>query len=106
MTLPEHLTAAHLRAGVLPSPAEPAADQRAVVVAALDSALLRLDLRSHLLEAWRTRIPLLPPPPRTPTLQEAVQAARARLRTERATADRHELDARTFVVTHLRDGLS
>lgn len=106
MPLPDHLTAVHLRAGVVPAiDVEDPAMSRASLVSALDLARLRLDLRGDLLDAWRERIPRLPPPPRTRTLQEAVQAARARLRTERAAADRAELDARTFVVDHLRAGL-
>jgi hypothetical protein len=106
MPLPQHLNASHLRAGVVPSlDVEDPAMHRAALVSALDLARLRLDLRGDLLDAWRERLPRLPDPPRTRTLQEAVQAARVRLRSERAIADRAELDARTFVVAHLRDGL-
>lgn len=106
MALPAHLSTAHLRAGVLPAVdvVDPAA-HRESVVAALDKALLRLDLRADLLDGWRGRLPLLPLPPRTQTLQEVVQAARVRLREDRATADRTELVNRRFVVAHLREGL-
>jgi hypothetical protein len=106
MPLPPHLDATHLRAGVVPSiEATSPADHHAALGAALDASRLRLELRADILEAWRERLPRLPAPARTRTLQEAVQAARARLRTERATADRTELDNRVFVVGHLRDGL-
>ena len=106
MPLPAHLTAAHLRAGTLPLSVstDPQVD-RAAVVATLDAALLRLDLRADLLDAWHLRLPLLPRPPRTRTLQETVQAARAKLREERLAADRVEVDNRRFVVAHLREGL-
>ena len=106
MPLPQHLDASHLRAGVVTSvDVEAAADHRAALAAALDTSRLRLDLRGDILDAWRDRLNRLPAPTRTRTLQEAVQAARARLRAERAAADRTELDNRVFVVGHLRDGL-
>lgn len=109
MPLPEHLSAVHLQAGVLPTfgladDADPDV-HRAAVTAALDTALLRLDLRTDLLDGWRDRLPLLPRPPRTRTLQETVQAARVRLRTERLAADRTEVVNRRFVVAHFREGL-
>lgn len=109
MPLPEHLSAVHLQAGVLPTfAADGGADpdvHRDAVAAVLDTALLRLDLRTDLLDAWRDRLPLLPRPPRARTLQETVQAARARLRAERVAADRTEVVNRRFVVAHLREGL-
>lgn len=106
MPLPLHLDATHLRAGVVPAvEAATPADDRVALTAALDLSRLRLDLRADILEAWRERLPRLPAPTRTRTLQEAVQAARARLRADRAAADRTELDNRVFVVAHLRDGL-
>ena len=106
MPLPDQFTAAHLQAGVVPSVAAATEDDhRLAVAAALDASRLRLDVRADLLDAWRDRLPRLPAPERTSTLQEAVQAARVRLRTERAGADRVELDNRVAVVGHLRDGL-
>ncbi len=106
MPIPPHLDATHLRAGVVPADGAVApADDRVALTAALDLSRLRLDLRTDLLDAWRDRLPRLPAPTRTRTLQEAVQAARARLRADRAAADRTELDNRLFVVGHLRDGL-
>ncbi|WP_298460923.1 hypothetical protein [uncultured Cellulomonas sp.] len=106
MALPEHLSTAHLRAGVLPSvDVEDAAAHRTELAAALDTALLRLDLRGDLLDGWRLRLPVLPLPPRRQTLQEVVQTARVRLREDRVAADRTELVNRRFVVEHLREGL-
>lgn len=106
MPLPEHLTTDHLRVGVVPdlSPVDPD-DHRAAVAAVLTTTQERLDLRADLLAGWRGRLPLLPAPPRTDTLQEAVQAARARLRSDRADVDGIELQNRRFVVGHLLDGL-
>ena len=99
MPLPEHLTTAHLRVAVVPDlPQTDPAEHRAAVAAVLGTTRARLDLRADLLEAWRTHGTRLPAPPRTTTLQQAVQAARVRLRDDRAAAERTEVDNRRFVL--------
>lgn len=88
---------------VLP-PATATAEPADVVghLAVLDD---RLHTRLELVDAWRLRFPLLPPPPRRQTLAELVQEARRRLREERASADAAELGERIALVTQLRAGL-
>lgn len=112
MPPPEHFEAVHLLAGVVPAfppvgplPGVPAPDEPQVLAASLDLARLRVDLRGAVLDAWWGRLGRLPAPPAPVTLQETVQAARARLRADRAQADTDELDGRRFVITHLRGGL-
>jgi hypothetical protein len=107
MPLPEHLSAVHLRAGVvdlLPDATED--DHQPAVAAALDRAIGRIDLRAAVAAAWLDRLPRLPVPPRPPrTLQESVQVARARLRQDRVDADVVELGNRRFVLDHIRKAL-
>lgn len=107
---PDHFEATHLLAGLVPAFALPEDEESAgpepqLLARALDRSRLRVDLRSDVLDAWRDRLGRLPAPPAPTTLQETVQAARARLRTDRAQADTDELDGRRFVITRLRDGL-
>ncbi|SFK01361.1 hypothetical protein [Cellulomonas sp. KH9] len=106
MPLPEHLTTAHLRVAVVPDlvPTDPA-EHRAAVRAVLETTRARLDLRADLLDGWRERAPLLPLPTRTTSLQQAVQAARVRLRADRAAAERTEVDNRRYVLTTALEAL-
>jgi hypothetical protein len=88
---------------VLPPAA--AVESPAGVVGHLDVVGERIRARVDLLDAWRLRFPLLPPPPRRESLQELVQEARRRLREDRATADAAELAERLTLVGGLREAL-
>lgn len=66
----------------------------------------RLVGRIELIDAIRTRFPLLPEPPARATLQELVQAGRRALREDRATADTAELQATLALVDRFRNGLA
>jgi len=68
----------------------------------LDVVGERLRTRLELVDAWRLRFPLLPPPPQRQSLAELVQEARRRLREDRAEADAVELRERIAVVDRIR----
>lgn len=106
MPLPDRLDATHLRVGVVPLvPDTEPDDHRPALAAALDHSLSRIDLRDAVIGAWRDRLRSVPPVRQPRTLQETVQAARARLRDDRIHADTVELVNRRFVLTHVREGL-
>lgn len=105
MPIPQQLTATHLRAGVIPLlPAATDEDEHHRAVAAtIDGHLARLDRHEVLIDAWRGRLGRVPrPPERRQTLQEVVDAARARLRDDRVEIETTELVNRRFVLDHVR----
>lgn len=103
MPPPVALTAEHLVHALVP--AAPAGAAGAEPVVHVELAIDRVDLLAGVAGAWRDRLPRLPDPPRRETLDELVQAARRRLRADRARLDLEELDARRFVLQRVRDGL-
>jgi hypothetical protein len=90
-TAPAALTAQHLLHAVVPVTG---ADPRVP----LQANLARIDTLLVLTDAWKSRLPFLPPPPQQQSLQELVQAARRRLRDDHVRTDTEELGARRFVV--------
>ena len=92
------LSAAHLRAAVVPIAEAPDV--------ALSRALGRLDDALLVNDAIRVRLPWLPPPVARQTLGELVQAARRRLHEDRARVQADELTARRTVLTGVRAELA
>jgi hypothetical protein len=85
------LSAAHLARAVLPVGAGPPED-------ALRLELARVTAAVELGDAVRARLTRFPPPPRSETLPELVQAARRRLREDRVRVDAEELGSRRLVL--------
>lgn len=102
--MPQEITAFGARLVRVLPPAT-ATGTPAEVVGHLDLVGHRLRSRLDLVDAWRLRFPLLPPPPQRQSLPELVQEARRRLREDRAEADAVELRERLVLVDRLRAGI-
>ncbi len=92
------LSAAHLIRAVVPTADPPETSLRLGV--------RRIDAAIALSDAVRLRLPLFPPPARQETLPELVQAARRRLREDRARVDAQALGARRAVLDSVLRGLA
>jgi hypothetical protein len=102
-TPPQSLTAAHIVYALLPDePSGAAVEPRQHYTLVQE----RLNGQLALAELWKNRIATLPTPPAPQSLQELVQAARRRLRSDRLRDDTEELEARRWVVLRVLEELA
>jgi hypothetical protein len=102
-TPPQSLTAAHIVHALLPdAPDGVPMDPRQHYTLVQD----RLTGQLEIAELWKNRIAILPTPPAPQSLQELVQAARRRLRSDRLRDDTEELEARRWVVLRVIEELA
>ncbi len=96
---PANLNATHLTFAVLPDEPEiPDTDISANAIVHYTRIIDQVDNRLEILEAWQFFDFGLPEPEEPATLQELVQAARKRLRSDGIRSGTEELDARKWVL--------
>jgi hypothetical protein len=102
-TPPNSLTAAHITYALLP---DDRADEPVDVQQYYTRVITRLDGQLALAELWKARIASPPAPEAPQSLQELVQEARRRLRSDRLRADTEEIEARKWVLQRVIEELA